>query len=59
MAVGSVGCKIATILRGETDFYISLSGKTAPKDWDMAAPEALLLEMVQVAHSKCPSLRNP
>ncbi len=41
-AVGSVGCKIATILRGETDFYISLSGKTAPKDWDMAAPEVLL-----------------
>ncbi len=41
-AVGSVGCKIATILRGETDLYISLSGKTAPKDWDMAAPEALL-----------------
>ena len=41
-AVGSVGCKVATILRGETDFYISLSGKTAPKDWDMAAPEALL-----------------
>ncbi len=39
---GSVGCKVATILRGETDFYISLSGKTAPKDWDMAAPEALL-----------------
>ncbi len=42
-AVGSVGCKIATILRGETDFYISLSGNTAPKDWDMAAPEALLI----------------
>ena len=42
-AVGSVGCKVATILRGETDFYISLSGKTAPKDWDVAAPEALLI----------------
>ena len=41
-AVGSVGCKVATILRGEADFYLSLSGKTAPKDWDMAAPEALL-----------------
>ncbi len=42
-AVGSVGCKIASILRGETDLYISLSGKSAPKDWDMAAPEAVLL----------------
>ncbi|KGG12050.1 MULTISPECIES: 3'(2'),5'-bisphosphate nucleotidase CysQ family protein [Prochlorococcus] len=40
--VGSVGCKIATILRGDADFYISLSGKTSPKDWDMAAPEAVL-----------------
>ena len=40
---GSVGCKIASILRGETDFYISLSGKSSPKDWDMAAPEALII----------------
>ncbi|MFL0755697.1 MAG: 3'(2'),5'-bisphosphate nucleotidase CysQ [Prochlorococcus sp.] len=42
-AVGSVGCKVATILRGETDLYVSLSGKSAPKDWDMAAPEAVLM----------------
>ena len=41
-SIGSVGCKVATILRGETDVYISLSGKSAPKDWDMAAPEALI-----------------
>ena len=41
-AVGSVGCKVATILRGEADVYVSLSGRTAPKDWDMAAPEAVL-----------------
>lgn len=40
--VGSVGCKVATILRGDADVYISLSGTTAPKDWDMAAPEAVL-----------------
>ncbi len=39
---GSVGCKVATILRGESDVYISVSDKTAPKDWDVAAPEALL-----------------
>ncbi|MEA5422907.1 3'(2'),5'-bisphosphate nucleotidase CysQ [Synechococcus sp. CCY9201] len=42
-AIGSVGGKVATILRGETDLYISLSGKSAPKDWDMAAPEAVLM----------------
>ena len=42
-AIGSVGGKVATILRGETDVYISLSGRSAPKDWDMAAPEAVLL----------------
>ncbi len=42
-SIGSVGCKIATILRGEADLYLSLSGKSAPKDWDMAAPEIVLL----------------
>lgn len=42
--VGSVGCKIATILEQEADIYISLSGKSAPKDWDMAAPELILTE---------------
>jgi 3'(2'), 5'-bisphosphate nucleotidase len=41
-AVGSVGGKVAAILRGEADLYLSLSGRTAPKDWDMAAPQALL-----------------
>ena len=42
--MGSVGCKIASILRGESDIYISLSlpGQSSPKDWDFAAPEALL-----------------
>ena len=42
--LGSIGCKIASILRGESDIYISLSlpGKSAPKDWDFAAPEAIL-----------------
>ena len=40
--IGSVGCKIASILRGEADVYISLSGETCPKDWDMAAPHALI-----------------
>jgi len=40
--IGSVGCKVASILRGDADVYISLSGKTSPKDWDMAAPHALI-----------------
>lgn len=43
-SVGSVGCKIATILEKQADIYISLSGKSAPKDWDIAAPELILTE---------------
>ena len=39
-AIGSVGGKVAMILRGEADLYLSLSGRSAPKDWDKAAPEA-------------------
>ena len=44
ITMGSIGCKIASILRGESDIYISLSllGKSSPKDWDFAAPEAIL-----------------
>ena len=44
IVMGSIGCKVASIIRGESDIYIALSlpGKTAPKDWDFAAPEAIL-----------------
>ena len=44
VTMGSIGCKIASILRGESDIYITLSipGKSCPKDWDFAAPEAIL-----------------
>lgn len=42
--VGSVGRKVTTILEQDTDVYISLSGKSAPKDWDFAAPELILTE---------------
>ena len=44
ITMGSIGCKIASILRGESDIYICLSlpGQTTPKDWDFAAPEAIL-----------------
>tara|TARA_B100001029_G_C15051395_1_gene450996 strand:+ start:156 stop:1067 length:912 start_codon:yes stop_codon:yes gene_type:complete len=42
--MGSIGCKIASLIRGENDIYISLSlpGQSCPKDWDFAAPEAIL-----------------
>ena len=44
VVMGSIGCKIASILSGESDIYISLSlpGKSSPKDWDLAAPESIL-----------------
>ena len=44
MIMGSIGCKIASILRGESDIYICLSlpGRSSPRDWDFAAPEAIL-----------------
>ena len=42
--MGSIGCKIASIIRGESDIYICLSlpNKSSPKDWDFAAPEVIL-----------------
>lgn len=42
--VGSVGGKIAAIVEQQADVYLSLSGKSAPKDWDFAAPELILTE---------------
>lgn len=44
LSVGSVGGKIAALVDQRADVYISLSGKSAPKDWDMAAPELILTE---------------
>lgn len=44
LLVGSVGCKVVAIIEHLADVYISLSGKSAPKDWDMAAPELILTE---------------
>jgi 3'(2'), 5'-bisphosphate nucleotidase len=43
-AIGSVGCKVTAIVEQQADIYISLSGKSAPKDWDIAAPELILTE---------------
>ena len=44
LIMGSIGCKIASIIRGESDIYISMSlpGQSAPKDWDFAAPAIIL-----------------
>jgi 3'(2'), 5'-bisphosphate nucleotidase len=42
--VGSIGCKIAAIIEHRADLYVSLSGTSAPKDWDLAAPELILTE---------------
>ncbi len=54
---GSVGCKVVSILKGDADFYVSLSGETSPKDWDMAAPQALLLAAGgSFTHANCQPL---
>jgi 3'(2'), 5'-bisphosphate nucleotidase len=42
--VGSVGCKIATIIEQRAELYPSLTTRSAPKDWDLAAPELILTE---------------
>ena len=44
IVMGSIGCKIASILRGDSDIYICLSlpSESSPKDWDFSAPAALL-----------------
>ena len=44
LAVGSIGGKFGAIACGQADFYISISGKSAPKDWDYCAPEIILTE---------------
>jgi 3'(2'), 5'-bisphosphate nucleotidase len=44
LEVGSIGCKIAAIVEHHADMYVSLSGTSAPKDWDLAAPELILTE---------------
>ncbi len=44
LKIGSIGCKIAAILEDRADLYVSLSGTSAPKDWDLAAPELMLIE---------------
>jgi 3'(2'), 5'-bisphosphate nucleotidase len=42
--VGSVGGKVVAIIEQRADIYISVSSDSAPKDWDLAAPELILTE---------------
>ena len=44
ITMGSIGCKVTSIVRGESDLYICLSlpGRSSPKDWDFSAPEIIL-----------------
>jgi 3'(2'), 5'-bisphosphate nucleotidase len=44
LSVGSIGGKFGAIVESQADFYIALSGRSAPKDWDYCAPEIILTE---------------
>lgn len=44
IALGSIGGKLAAIAEGRADYYVSVSGHSAPKDWDYCAPEIILTE---------------
>ncbi len=44
LAVGSIGGKFVAIAEGRADYYVSVSGQSAPKDWDYCAPELILVE---------------
>jgi 3'(2'), 5'-bisphosphate nucleotidase len=44
LSVGSIGGKLGAIASGTADYYISISGLSAPKDWDYCAPEIILTE---------------
>ena len=49
--IGSVGRKIATIVDQQAEVYISFFGRSASKDWNIAAPELILTEVgVQFTH---------
>lgn len=42
--MGSMGCKTASICQGDADLYVNLTGRSAPKDWDLAAPDLITQE---------------
>jgi 3'(2'), 5'-bisphosphate nucleotidase len=41
---GGLGFKMVQILQQTGDVYLSLSGTSAPKDWDLSAPDLVLTE---------------
>lgn len=41
---GGLGCKLCAIAAGEAEMYVGLSGRSAPCDWDLAAPQIVLTE---------------
>jgi 3'(2'), 5'-bisphosphate nucleotidase len=42
--VSSISGKLTAIAERQADLYITISGKSAPKDWDFAAPDLILTE---------------
>lgn len=42
--MGSIGCKLAAICQGTGDVYVGVPTTSAPKDWDLAAPDLILQE---------------
>jgi 3'(2'), 5'-bisphosphate nucleotidase len=41
---GSLGGKFIAIATGKADYYLTIPGNSAPKDWDFCAPEIILQE---------------
>ena len=41
---GGLGFKIVQLLEQSAEVYLSLSGESAPKDWDLATPDLILSE---------------
>jgi 3'(2'), 5'-bisphosphate nucleotidase len=42
--VGGLGGKWLAIATGRVDYYLTIPGESAPKDWDFCAPEIILQE---------------
>ncbi|HAN46150.1 MAG TPA: 3'(2'),5'-bisphosphate nucleotidase CysQ, partial [Cyanobacteria bacterium UBA8156] len=42
--IGSIGGKLAAIATGRAELYLSVSDRSAPKDWDYCAPSVVLEE---------------
>lgn len=42
--IGGLGGKWIAIATGKADYYLTIPGESAPKDWDFCAPEIILQE---------------